>query len=101
MPRAIDMGCWFSVGPGMLLSKHSRELVSLIPLDRILTETDGPFAGNNDRGLKPGEVEMAYETLSRCFNINSNEIVELIFSAFKRLIFFQVGGPKPDCPIAS
>lgn len=92
--RAIDMGCWFSVGPGMLLGKRSRELVSLIPRDRILTETDGPFVEDNGRRLMPGELEKAHEALANCWKVSSNEVVELVFSSFEKLISFEVGGAE-------
>jgi TatD DNase family protein len=44
LKRAIEIGCWFSVGPAMLKSKKGQEIASAIPRNRILTETDGPFA---------------------------------------------------------
>ena len=42
--RAVDFGCWFSVGPAMLLGERGRQLVHRMPRDRVLTESDGPFA---------------------------------------------------------
>lgn len=44
MQRAIKLGCWFSVGPAMLASEKGRALTAKMPPDRIVTETDGPFA---------------------------------------------------------
>lgn len=44
MRKALALGCWFSVGPKMFESKRGRELILELPLDRILLETDGPFA---------------------------------------------------------
>lgn len=44
LARAIELGCWFSVGPAMLVGERGRSLISRMPRDRILTETDGPFA---------------------------------------------------------
>ncbi|MGO2232257.1 TatD family hydrolase [Psychrobacter sp.] len=44
LKRAVNMGCWFTVGPAMLNTKKGQSLVSMMPKDRILTETDGPFA---------------------------------------------------------
>ena len=41
---AIELGCWFSVGPAMLRSRTGRALAALMPRDRVLTESDGPFA---------------------------------------------------------
>lgn len=44
MRKALALGCWFSVGPKMFESMKGREIISGIPLDRILLETDGPFS---------------------------------------------------------
>jgi TatD DNase family protein len=44
LERAIKANCWFSVGALMLSTKKGRLLVSRMPRDRVLTETDGPFA---------------------------------------------------------
>lgn len=41
---ATEIGCWFSVGPAMLRSKAGRGLVERMPRERVLPETDGPFA---------------------------------------------------------
>lgn len=42
LKRAIDAGCYFSVGFRMLLSKRGREYVRVIPESRLLLETDLP-----------------------------------------------------------
>ena len=44
LAQAIRQGCWFSIGPKMLESRKSRELIQQMPKNRILFETDGPFA---------------------------------------------------------
>lgn len=42
--RAIDDGAWFSVNPRMLKTKSGQETIRAIPADRVLLETDAPFA---------------------------------------------------------
>ena len=42
LKRAIDAGCWFSVGARMTATKKGREYVKAIPRDRLLLETDAP-----------------------------------------------------------
>ena len=49
LQRAIDMGCWFSVGPAMILSMKGKDLVQLIPKERVLMESDGPFVKISNR----------------------------------------------------
>ena len=60
LKHAIDLGCWFSVGPAMLAGDKGRRLASLMPPDRVLPETDGPFAQRQLRPLMPWQaIEVA------------------------------------------
>ena len=42
LTRALDDGCYISVGPRMLVSRRGREYARQIPLDHLLLETDMP-----------------------------------------------------------
>lgn len=64
LDRAIDLGCWFSVGPAMLRSERGRELAAHMPQDRVLTETDGPFAQIDGKSLMPWDAQDAVKLLS-------------------------------------
>lgn len=68
LKRAISMGCWFSVGPAMLVTEKGKSLVKEIPKNRILTETDGPFARLNRKSLMPWDVQEAIIQLSEIWN---------------------------------
>lgn len=61
LERAIQIGCWFSIGPAMLRSRKGRELAAAMPLDRLLTETDAPFAREGENPLMPWQ---AYDCLA-------------------------------------
>src|SRR5690606_1932360 len=41
---ALELGAFFSVNHRMLQSRSGREIVRRIPLDKLLTESDAPFA---------------------------------------------------------
>ncbi|MFK3889221.1 Qat anti-phage system TatD family nuclease QatD [Sphingomonas sp. NPDC079357] len=64
LARAVDLGCWFSVGPAMLRSDKGRELAKRMPRDRLLTESDGPFAQVAGRAMWPWEGAGALTELS-------------------------------------
>lgn len=51
--RAVELGCFFSVGPRMLASRRGREYARQIPLGQLLLETDMP--ARKDDNL-PAEV---------------------------------------------
>ena len=71
---AVSLGCWFSVGPAMLRSEKGRMLVSRIPRDRILTETDGPFAQDRGRPLNPSDVSLAVSQLSKLWAVPVEDV---------------------------
>jgi len=54
----IDIGCYFTVGVEVLSSEQIRDIARMIPLDRLLTETDNPGAvmwskNTDDEGMPP------------------------------------------------
>lgn len=63
--RAIDLGCYFSINAQMLRSERHRNLVIALPLERLLTETDGPFTQHNGRAARPVDVVGTVELLAR------------------------------------
>src|SRR3546814_20694607 len=61
--RAVDRGCYFSVNEGMLASATGLRVMREIPIDRVLTETDGPFLTRGDKPINPGDVGRAVEMI--------------------------------------
>lgn len=53
--EAVRLGCYFSLPPGMM---SSTEVLRLIPLDRVLPETDHPYGDRFTRDARrPGGVD--------------------------------------------
>ena len=44
LEKAIELGCYFSINPRMLKTKSGIEVVKNVPINRMLLETDAPFA---------------------------------------------------------
>ena len=72
--KAVDRGCWFSVGPAMLHSKKARELIKLIPLERLLTETDGPFTKCGNNQCTPLDTIPLLTSLSKLLGMDKNDL---------------------------
>ncbi len=86
LARAIDLGCWFSVGPAMLASEKGRVLVSRMPRDRVLTEFDGPFANVDNRSALPWDVERAVTGLAGLWNEPEHQIEQMLLGNLKKLV---------------
>lgn len=82
--RAISLGCWFSVSPEMLSSKKGKNLVSMMPLSRILPETDAPFTEKRGVPYMPWEAFEIIDTLKGIFHLDS--VQNELLSNFRRLI---------------
>lgn len=86
LKRAIDLGCWFSVGPAMLTSKKGSELAALIPKNRLLSESDGPFAKINGIAMMPWDVELVTLKLSKIWKISNSDANQQISHNFRMLL---------------
>jgi TatD DNase family protein len=64
LAEAIDLDCWFSVGPSMLAGEKGRALIARMPKGRVLTETDGPFAQLDGRSAYPWDADKAVALLA-------------------------------------
>ncbi len=54
--RAVELGCYFSVNAAMLTTPAGQSTISAIPLERLLTETDGPFVKIGGRAAHPKDI---------------------------------------------
>lgn len=86
LSRAIDLGCWFSVGPAMLSSAKGIKLVELMPRERILTETDAPFGTMGGKPLMPWDVVLAYPSLAEIWNCPQDKVSEQLLNNLRRLV---------------
>ncbi|MDB6066474.1 MAG: hypothetical protein JWR26_2682 [Pedosphaera sp.] len=84
--RAIELDCWFSVGPAMLCSEKGRLLAEKMPMHKILTETDGPFAQLGGIPAKPIDVSVAEAALAAIWKVSPKQASEQILQNFRCLI---------------
>lgn len=83
--RAIEQGCWFSIGPAMLVSSKGRALLERMPRDRVLTESDGPFAQVDSRSIWPWEAARAVLDLSVVWKIPPAAVKQQLSLNLERL----------------
>lgn len=83
--RAAKLGIYFSINRQMLRNERHRSMVMSLPLDRILTETDGPFAKIDGRDAHPSDVTITIEELARLRSMPIAELAGVIAGNLKRL----------------
>jgi TatD DNase family protein len=92
LPAFIDYGCYFSVGPAVLLSAGFRALVEKIPQTRLLSETDNP-GGYHSLCGKPGWpilIKEVVQALADLHRVSLKYEIQLIRENFETLY-----GPTP------
>lgn len=70
--EAVRLGCYFSLPPAMM---SSQEILKLIPIDRILPETDHPYGDRRTPGVKrPGGVDEVELRLAKLLGQEARDI---------------------------
>ncbi|MFA4996407.1 MAG: Qat anti-phage system TatD family nuclease QatD [Patescibacteria group bacterium] len=80
--ESINNGYLFSINPAMVISKTGQQIISSLPLDCILTETDGPFTKIGERNTVPANVQIVIEYLAKVHNKTTEEIRNIIKTNF-------------------
>lgn len=84
--RAVSLGCYFSINREMLRNEKHQTMVASLPLDRLLTETDGPFVKIDGRDARPSDVSQTLEALARTRSMPASELAETVALNLKRLV---------------
>lgn len=84
--KIVKAGYMFSVNSAMTNSKKGMEIISKIPISNILTETDGPFIQYKGRILRPSDLSIVENSLSKIYRIPIPIIKNAIEENFKSLI---------------
>jgi len=84
--RAVDLGCYFSVNTEMLKSERHQAVVATLPLERLLTETDGPFTQIDGRPSRPADVSVAVQALADLRGTSPSVIADSIRQNLRELM---------------
>lgn len=102
LAKAISDGHYFSINPAMTQSPNGQKIISAIPMDRILTETDGPFVKIGNRIALPSDVAIVEEYLAMVWNVERSEAREYVkrnfFSSASRNTWRKPGNISRPLP---
>ena len=86
MIRLLDQGCYFSVNASMAQSEAGQKRISMIPKDRILIESDGPYSKVNGNRYVPEKLVDLYSAVGRALQISDLE--ELVYRNFFKILSY-------------
>jgi TatD DNase family protein len=84
--RALDLGCFFSINTEMLSNERHAAMIQVIPLNRMLTETDGPFTRSGERPSQPSDVASAVEGVGRLHSLPPVDVAKAIRKNLRTLL---------------
>jgi TatD DNase family protein len=84
--RAVKLGMYFSINREMLLKERHRAMVTSLPLDRLLTESDGPFTKIDGRDARPSDVSLTVSELAELCSLPVAELADIVADNLKRLV---------------
>jgi TatD DNase family protein len=84
--RAAAIGCYFSINTEMTRSERGCALVAELPMDRLLTETDGPFTQIDGRPTEPADSRMAVEAIASVRNLPTDAIDKAVRTNLQTLL---------------
>ncbi|GGB77642.1 hypothetical protein GCM10011607_42240 [Shewanella inventionis] len=93
LKTAIGQGCWFSIGPAAFSSSAGKALARKLPRDRVLPESDGPFAQLDGRSVMPWDFDITVALLSDVWSLPFEEVrAQLLSNA--RMFVNKIGYTK-------
>ncbi len=86
LKKAIDNGYYFSINYSMVNSNTSKELIKLIPLERLLLETDAPFIRFNNKPFSMLGIKDIIKELASILSLDQLDLTTILWTNFKTLI---------------
>ncbi|MEV2221583.1 TatD family hydrolase [Nocardia vinacea] len=83
---ALAAGMYFSINPAMIRSKKANALLRHLPAQRILLETDGPFARHESRPARPSDVGAVVDHLAHQWNTPDGQVETIVLANQQRLL---------------
>lgn len=83
--RAVDLGCYFSINAEMLKSDRHQSMVAILPINRLLTETDSPFCKHNGHPINPWETSVVINLLAQVRGLTATELSKVILTNLQDL----------------
>jgi TatD DNase family protein len=75
---ALAAGMCFSINPAMLRGRNGTRLLTAVPQDRVLIETDGPYVKLGNRPARPDDVPGTVGMLAERWNLTPAEVAQRI-----------------------
>jgi TatD DNase family protein len=93
--KIIERGFYLSVNNQMLSTNKGKKIIESIPMDRVLTETDGPFIKFQGRAIRPTDIVQTELGLAKLWGIDSQQVTNVIRENLKKFLTSDVAAAVP------
>ena len=84
--QAIENGLYFSFNPAMVRSKRFSELLAIMPRERLLLETDGPFVQLNARPAQFADTAVVVQALAAQWHLTAEQTALCLFDNLRQVL---------------
>ena len=93
--KALEIGLYFSINASMLRTKKGKRLIEVIPPNRILTETDGPYGYVGGCPATPSSVPGVVESIASAWDVSYCLARSMIWENWTTLLGSAIGSSPP------
>lgn len=86
LDNIVNCGYYFSVNTAMANSQTGQKIISRIPSNLLLTETDAPYTTLFNRPTKPEDVKYVIKYIAQHYKKTEMEIERVIYNNFQTMI---------------
>ena len=86
LERAVANGYYFSINTSMINSQKGQKIISSIPIDRILTESDGPYIQLKGSPVTPYNLSGVLKYLGKVWYLTYDQAEKQVNTNFKGIV---------------
>lgn len=86
LEKGLSYDFYFSVNSAMFQSANGLDIIRAIPLNRLLTESDGPFVNTAERAANPLDMETVVARLAEIRQTPHEQMADLVFNNFLQIL---------------
>jgi TatD DNase family protein len=83
---ALQAGLYFSINIAMIRSRKFPGLLRAVPRERLLLETDGPYAKDRGRPAQPDQLQSVALALAHAWGTDLNESMRVLIANQERFL---------------
>jgi TatD DNase family protein len=86
LEKVLSDGHFVSINPAMLSSASGSRVITRVPKERVLVESDGPFAKAKGQACTPMSITQVYQVLANHWKVSLEEAILQVEMNFSKIV---------------